>query len=79
MSTSGDAAPAKPIQQVLADHSPQWMATPGVVGAGIGLCEDRPCIKIFVAKKSDRLAEEIPSTVEGYRVVVEESGPFRAL
>ena len=71
--------PAKTIEVVLAEHTDQWMGIPGVVGTAIGLFEGQPCIKGLVAEKTDELAAKIPSIVEGYQVVLEESGEFRAL
>jgi hypothetical protein len=71
--------PAKTIQQVLEEHTRGWMSIPGVVGTAIGLFEGQPCIKVFVAEKTDELAAKIPGAVEGYRVVLDETGEFRAL
>lgn len=70
---------ARPIQDVLQEHTAEWMAIPGVVGTAIGTVERQPCIKIFVAEKADELAAKLPSSVQTYRVVVEETGEFRAL
>jgi hypothetical protein len=70
---------AKPIQQVLAEYTDRWMDMPGVVGTAIGELEGQPCIKVFVAAESDELGQKVPADVEGYRVVVEETGEFRAL
>jgi hypothetical protein len=69
----------KAIQDVLREHTPQWMAIGGVVGTAIGELEGRPCIVVFVAEGSAELGRKIPADVEGYRVVVEETGEFRAL
>lgn len=71
--------PAKTIQDVLQEHTEGWMAMPGVVGTALGESEGRPCIKVFVAEKTQELAEKIPGTLEGHRVIVEETGEFRAL
>lgn len=66
------------IEQVLARETDGWMALPGVVGTGIGLCEDVPCIKVFASGTVDDLKAVIPEKVDGYSVVIEPSGPFRA-
>ena len=71
--------PATTIQEVLEEHTDAWMATPGVVGTAIGEFEGRPCIKVLVAEKTRQLQERIPTAVEGHRVVLEETGEFRAL
>jgi hypothetical protein len=69
----------KTIQQVLKEHTDEWMSIPGVVGTAIGKFEGKPCIKILVVKVTKELTEKIPSRVEGYPVVIEETGEFRAL
>ncbi len=70
---------AKTIQEVLGEHTDEWMSIPGVVGTGIGECEGEPCIRIFVVKKTAELMQKIPSEVEGYTVDVQETGKFQAL
>lgn len=69
----------KTIEQVQEEHTGQWLAIDGVEGTAIGLYKGKPCIKIFSSKKAEDLQEMIPSTVEGYPVIIEESGAFRAL
>ena len=54
------------------------MAIEGVEGVAIGLFEDKPCIKIFSSRKTEDLRGQIPRKVEGYPVIIEESGTFRA-
>ena len=71
--------PAKPIEQLQEEHTDEWMAIPGVEGTAIGLFQDKPCIKIFSSRKEEYLRAKIPSTVEGYPVIIEETGVFRAL
>ncbi|HYN08483.1 MAG TPA: hypothetical protein VES67_13955 [Vicinamibacterales bacterium] len=53
------------------------MSTPGVVGIGIGQRSGRPCIKVFVVEKTPALVARVPSTLEGYDVVIEATGGFR--
>lgn len=69
----------KTIEQVQKEHTEEWMAIDGVEGIAIGLYKNKPCIKIFSSKKADNLRGKIPSTVEGYPVIIEETGTFRAL
>ena len=69
----------KAIEQVHEEHTDEWMAIPGVEGTAIGLCEGKPCIKIFTSSRTDQIRAQIPSEVEGYPLVVEETGEFRAL
>lgn len=74
----GKSMPCKTIEQVQAEYTDKWVAIPGVEGIAIGLFERKPCIKIFTSKKAEELREMIPSIVEGYLVIIEESGTFRA-
>ena len=69
----------KPIESVLNEQSSILMELPGVVGIGQGEYNGEPCIKIFTAKKRPELLEQIPEFLGGYRVIVEETGEFRAL
>jgi hypothetical protein len=71
--------PDKTIQQVLQDNTDQWMTIPGVEGTAIGLFKGKPCIRIFTSSKPQQLKDKIPSTVEGYPVIIEESGSFHSL
>jgi len=75
----GRTMPERTIEQVQEEHTDDWMAIPGVEGTAIGLFEGKPCIKIFTSRKPQQLRDKIPSTVEGYPVIIEETGAFRAL
>ena len=75
----GQTMPERTIEQVQEEHTDDWMAIPGVEGTAIGLFEGKPCIKIFTSRKPQQLRGKIPSTVEGYPVIIEETGAFRAL
>ena len=70
------AAPT--IEAVLKEHTDEWMSIPGVVGTGIGACEGKPCIRIFVVKKTPELLKKIPPKLEGFVVDVEETGEISA-
>ena len=71
--------PTKTIEEVLKEHTDEWMSIPGVVGTAIGEYKGKPCIKVLVVKKTKELTEKIPSRVEGFPVVIEETGEIRAL
>ncbi len=75
----GRYMPERTIEQVQEEHTDEWMAIPGVEGTAIGLFEGKPCIRIFTSRKPQQLRDKIPSTVEGYTVIIEETGAFRAL
>jgi len=70
---------AKTIENVLKEHTEELMSLPGVVGTAQGLSNNKPCIKIFVIEKTPELDREIPDNLEGYQVIIEESGEIRAL
>ena len=71
--------PERTIEEVLKEHTDSLMSLPGVVGTAQGRCEGKPCIKVFVAKKTPQPLRQIPSSLEGYLVAVEETGEFQAL
>ena len=75
----GESMPERTIEQVLKDRTDEWMDITGVEGTAIGLFEGKPCIKIFTSSKPQQLRDKIPLTVEGYPVIIEETGAFRAL
>lgn len=75
----GQSMPERTIEQVQEEHTDEWMAISGVEGTAIGLSEGKPCIKVFTSKKPQQIRDKIPSTVEGYTVIVEETGAFHAL
>lgn len=70
---------AKPIVEVLKEHTDRLMSLPGVVGTAQGLCDGKPCIKVFVIKKTPDLEQKIPKILDGYPVIIEETGKIRAL
>ena len=70
---------AKTIEEVLKENTDKWMSIPGVVGTAIGKFKDKPCIKIFVIKKTPELVEKIPSTQEGFPLVIQQTGEIKAL
>ena len=71
--------PEKTIREVLREHTDSLMSVPGVVGTAEGERAAQPCIKVFVAKKTPELLREIPPTIDGYLVDVQEIGEIRAL
>ena len=75
----GEDMPAKTIEQVLNEKTDEWMAIPGVEGTAIGRFEGGPCIMVFSSTNPQKLRSKIPSTVEHYPVIIEETTTFRAL
>src|SRR5688500_6482757 len=76
--TIREGVTTRPIEEVLRANTPGWMAVPGVVGTGIGVCDTAPCLKVFAAERTAEIRERIPDQVEGYPVRVEVTGKFRA-
>ena len=71
--------PPKSIEQSLNEKTSQWMAIPGVVGTAIGVFKDRPCIKVYTTLSPHKLRDKLPSTVDGYPVIIEETGSIHSL
>ena len=67
------------ITEVLEKHTDKWMEIPGVIGTGEGKSDDKPCITILMANNYETIKKKIPKTVEGYKVVFQETGEVRAL
>ena len=68
----------KRVVEVLKEHTDEIMSLPGVTGIAEGLCHGSPCIRVLVIKKTPELEENIPSTLEGFPVMIEETGKIHA-
>jgi hypothetical protein len=64
------------INDVLRSRDKELLAIPGVVGVYVGVLDDgkTPCLKVMVARKTTELERRIPKSLEGYSVVIEETG-----
>ena len=73
--------PSRDINAVLRAHEDELMGIPGVVGVYVGLMEDgkTPCLKIMVVKKTKDLEQQVPKSLEGYPIIIEETGVIRPL
>lgn len=70
----------QPIELTLRAHSDSLMRIPGVIGTAIGLCADNdptPCIKVLVVRSTPEVRRTIPRELDGWRVVIEETGVVR--
>jgi hypothetical protein len=69
------------INAVLKDHEEELLAISGVVGVYVGLLPDEktPCLKVMVVKETEDLKRRIPKSIEGYPVLIEESGVIHPL
>jgi hypothetical protein len=74
------SAPSRPIEDVLAEHAPKLMALQGVTAVGQSALRDgAPCIRVFLLKNDPGLERRIPRRIEGYPVVIQVTGPIRAM
>ena len=72
--------PERPIADVLAAHTPELMALPGVVGTYQGAHPDgAPAIVVMLARPDAGLERRIPRVLEGWPVVIEVTGEIRAM
>jgi hypothetical protein len=71
----------KDINTVLRDHDKELLTIPGVVGVYVSLLPDdtTPCLKVMVVKETEDLRKKIPKSIDGYPVLIEESGVIRPL
>lgn len=67
------------VAAVLKRHTPRLMSVPGVVGTAEAQCGGKPCIKVYVKKKSPDVSAQIPAEIEGYPVTIQETGEIRPL
>jgi|GEM_PF-1648684 hypothetical protein len=69
----------KDIEEVLARHTERLMAIPGVVGTALGICRNRPGIKVYVEGETPTLKAAIGDALEGIPVCLQPVGQVRAL
>jgi hypothetical protein len=69
----------KSIESVLEENTARLMLIPGITGIAIGKTQGKLCIKVFVYEKTSELQRQVPSSLEGYPVLIEQKGHFRAL
>lgn len=70
----------KHIDDVIREHSDSLMAIPGVVGLYHGEDEEgRTCLKVMVKERTPELERRLPKNIEGYPVVIEETGEIRPM
>lgn len=71
--------PNETVRRVLERHAREIAALPGVVGVAEGETNGGPCVTVYVAEKTAAVVGRIPDDLEGWPVVVRESGEFRGL
>jgi hypothetical protein len=70
----------KPIDNVIADHAPALLAIAGVAGVYEEHLEDGSVrIRVAVVARSAAVVAAIPPELDGYPVVIVETGPIGPL
>ena len=70
------SVPPRPIEDVIAQYTNDLLAIEGVTVVFAGEDEQRnPVITIGVSEKSEEILRAIPEVLEGYPVVIQETGP----
>ncbi len=69
------------INAVLRAHDKELMAIAGVVGVYVGLLDDNKtsCLKVMVIKRTPEIERKIPKSLEGYPVLLDETGVIRPM
>lgn len=67
------------IELVKEQHESELMAVKGVVGVGIGECQGKPCIEVYLANETPNLKKQIPSQLNGFKVNAKVMGNIKAL
>jgi hypothetical protein len=67
------------IEEVIKKHTPELMSITGVVGTAQGKKNREDCILVLTAKKTPEMIKKIPSSLEGFPVVIQETGEIRPL
>jgi len=78
-SRENNPMPQKTIEDALKENNSKLLSLPGVVGTAQGLCDSKPCIKVYVLQRTPELTRQIPDAIDGYPVVVEETGAIHTL
>jgi hypothetical protein len=71
--------PRSSIGDALAALTERVMTLPGVVGTAQGRRRGKPCLLVFLSRRSAALLRRIPGRVQGYPVTIKKTGNLRAL
>jgi hypothetical protein len=66
------------INAVIERHAAELLEIPGVVGVAQGAHEGHSVVQILVERRTPELMAKLPLTLEGYPVVVVQSGELRS-
>jgi hypothetical protein len=68
---------SRPIEEVLKARTPELMRTDGVEGVGQGMCNERPCIRVYI--RAAEVEKLLPRQLDGYVVDAVVTGMVRPL
>ena len=54
------------IEDVISKYENELLGKKGVVGVGTGMCNGKPCIKVYVIKITEELKKDIPTHLDGF-------------
>jgi len=66
------------INAVIQSHAEELLEIPGVVGVAQGAKDGHSVVQILVERRTPELIEKLPRTLDGYPVVVVQSGELRS-
>jgi hypothetical protein len=66
------------VNAVIQRHAEELLEIPGVVGVAQGAHEGRSVVQILVERRTPELMSKLPRTLDGYPVVVVQSGELRS-
>lgn len=70
---------ARPPEEVVTEISERLLLMPNVVGVGVGEKDKYPIIRVMVEEDPDGVRKSLPTSIEGYPIIVEKVGEIRAL
>ena len=63
----------KTLTETIAEHRQHLLSLPGVLKVEAGDCDRDSCIRVYVAKKTSTLINQIPPMIETWQVEIVES------
>ena len=80
MNEKESMVPLRNINTVKEAHTSELMKLPGVVGVYVGSTDEgQMYIGVMVKKKTPELEQQIPRSLEGYAVRIEETGEIKPM
>lgn len=67
----------KSIEEVKKEHEMEWIKLPGIEGVGLSKENEEDVIVVFYSDQNAS-KDQIPSEVEGYKVIIKNNSEFKA-